>query len=564
MKQLILFFGLFASLSSFSQKKYPQNYFRNPLDIPIVLSGSFGELRSNHFHAGLDIKTQGQEGLNVYAVADGFVSRIKVQQYGYGKAIYIQHPNGYTSVYGHLQKFADEIEDYVKSIQYKKESYETGNLFFTEHAFPVKKGDLIGLSGDTGGSGGPHLHFEIRDTKTEHVINPLHFGYDVKDSKNPRVRAIMAYSLSSESRINQQKKDIQIPIKKSEEGLYLADRIAASGKIGFAISVFDQFDEAYNRNGVYSIEMLVNGDRYFYHDVETFSFAESKFINLHIDYAHFKNYKRRYEKTFISKGNVLSTYEDVKNNGILAIEEGMNYAVEFVIRDFAKNTTRVKVPVQGVKGNAVFDEEAHTSPYYIDAEKFNRFSKNGVTIAFPKNTFYDNLYLDFEVDDEVVQVHQPTVPLNKNYTLTFDVSSYTEEEKNHLYIANVEYPKYPRYQNTRKKDSIFYTTTKTLGNYTLKSDYKKPKISVLYFKDGDWISNFKTLKVRISDEGSGIKEYSASIDGEWILMEYNHKKGILTYNFDDKKLVGSKHIFKIVVSDQVGNTNELQTTFYRN
>ena len=562
-KNIITVFFVFICATNFAQKAYPTDYFRAPLNIPIVLSGSFGELRSNHFHAGLDIKTQGKEGLKVYAAADGYVSRIKVQQYGYGKAIYVTHPNGYTTVYGHLKKFAKEIDSYVKTIQYKKEDYQTGNLYFKENKFVIKKGDVIAYSGDTGGSGGPHLHFEIRNTKTENIINPLLFGIKVEDKKAPSIVSLKGYALSSDARINQQQKSFQIPIKNIGNGNYKADRISASGTIGFGINVFDRFDKAPNKNGIYSLEMLVNGKRFYYHDVETFSFAESKFLNLHIDYEHYKKYKRRYQKTFKETPSKLSTYEKLINNGKINIKGGLNYTVEIIAKDFKGNKSSVKIPVIGKESNAIFSKAKDSTNYRVIAKNFNKFNENGVTVAFPKNTFYNDLYLDFKVENNIAKVHTPTIPLDKKFTLTFDVSKYSETEKQQLYIANLEYPKYPRHQFTRKKDSIFYTTTKTLGDYTLLSDKQEPKIKLLYFKDQQWISNLKTIKVKITDIGSGIKSFRGTIDGKWILMQYNHKKKILTYNFNDKKLVGSKHIFKLVVSDNVGNTNELSTTFFR-
>ena len=563
MKNLIIPLFLLFTFLSFSQEKYPKKYFRNPLDIPIFLSGSFGELRSNHFHAGIDIKTQGKEGLNVFAVADGYVSRIKVQQYGYGKAIYITHPNGFTSVYGHLSKFNDEIEEYVRGIQYKKENYQTGNLFFKEDKFPVKKGEIIAFSGNTGGSGGPHLHFEIRNTKTENVINPLLFGIEVKDTRMPTIQSLKVYALSADARINQQKKSFQIPLKDLGNGKYNADRILASGTIGFGVNVFDRFNGVPNKNGIFSLEMTLNGKRFYYHDVETFSFAESKFLNLHIDYEHYKKYKKRYQKTYKETENKLSTYEKLVNNGKINIQEGMNYTVKIIAKDFEGNSSTIKIPISGKSSNVIFTSQKDTTAYKINAKKFNKFTKDGVTIAFPKKTFYKDLYLDFNVDNNIAEIHKPTIPLDKNFTLTFNVSEYTEEEKQKLYIANLEYPKYPRYYYTRKKDSTFYTTTKTLGKYTLKSDNQKPKAILLYFKSNQSIQNSKTLKVRISDVGSGIKSWRATIDGEWILMQYNHKKGILTYNFSDKKLVGNKHIFKLVLLDNVGNTNELSATFFK-
>ncbi len=563
MKRLFLFLFTLFHFISLSQTNYPKDYFRKPLDIPIFLSGSFGELRSNHFHAGLDIKTQGKQGLEVFAAADGYISRIKVQQFGYGKAIYITHPNGFTTVYGHLKRFNDEIDDYVKKIQYKKEDYETGNLFFKEDTFPVQKGDVIAFSGDTGGSGGPHLHFEIRDSKTEKVINPLLFGIKVKDTKAPTFQSLKAYALSNDARINQQKKSFQIPIKNKGNGKYMADRITASATIGFGVSVYDRFNGMPNKNGIYSLAMFLNGKRFYYHDVETFSFAESKFLNLHIDYEHYKKYKKRYQKTYKETANRLTTYYKLINNGKINVQKGMNYTVEIVAKDFEGNTSSVTIPIAGKESNAIFTAQKDTTGYKIDRKKFNKFTKDGVTIAFPKNTFYNDLYLDFKVEDNIAKIHTPTVPLDKNFTLTFDVSKYSDDEKEQLYIANLEYPKYPRYYYTRKKERTFYTTTKTLGNYTLKFDKQKPKIRLLYFKDNQSLNNSKTLKVKISDVGSGIKNWRATIDNEWVLMQYNHKRGILTYNFNDKKLVGNKHIFKLVVSDNVGNTNTVSATFFK-
>ena len=562
MKQqlLILFFIPFLS---FSQKKYPKDYFQNPLDIPLILSGTFGELRSNHFHSGLDIKTQGKRGLKVVAIADGYISRIKVQQYGYGKAIYVTHSNGYTSVFGHLSKFNDEIEAYIKAIQYKKQNYETGNIFPKKDKFIVKKGEIIAFSGDTGGSGGPHLHFEIRDTKTEKVINPMLFGIVVPDSKTPTIQSLQVYPLSIDARINQQYNSYKISVKNLGKGKYTAERISASGTIGFGVNVFDRLDNASNKNGIYSLEMLVNGKRQYYHDVETFSFSESKYLNLLIDYEYYKKYRSRIQKIFKVAKNKLTIYEDLVNNGKIDIKNGLNYTIEIIAKDFKGNVSSITIPVAGKESNTIFKKQKDTTAYKIVARSFQKFTKENITIAFPKNTFYDDLFLDIKVDNGIAKIHTPTIPLDKSYTLTFNVSSYSEIEKEQLYIANVEYEKYPRYVYTRKKDSTFYTTTKTLGKYTLKTDDQKPKSKILYIEDNQWITNSKTLKVKISDKDSGIKNWRATLNGKWVLMQYNHKKGILTYKFSDKKLVGSKHIFKIVVSDNVGNTTERSVTFFK-
>ncbi len=532
------------------------------MKIPIVLAGTFGELRSNHFHSGIDIKTQGKEGVPIYAPADGYVSRIKVQQYGFGKALYVNHPNGYTTVYAHLKKFAPNIQTYVKNIQYKKESYATGNLFPAATKFLIKKGQLLGYSGDTGSSGGPHLHYEIRDTKTENIINPMHFGLTAEDTKSPTIQKLMAYPLSDDARINNSSLKSVISFKKNGNRSYTAEKITASGTIGFGVSVFDRLNGALNKNGIYSLEMKVNGQQVYYHDVETFSFAESKYINLLIDYEHYKNYKNRVQKTHKVNANKLSLYKDLVNKGKIQIENDANYNVEIIAKDFKQNASSIRIPVHGIPSNLVFKEK-DTSNYKIIAANFNKFQQANVTIAFPKNTFYEDCFIDFSVENGTAKIHDNTIPLDKRYTLTFETSFLDENQKKHVYIANVTNPKYPRYTTTKKKVDKVYTTTKLLGSYALRFDTKKPIIQLYNFNDGQWISKNKTLKVKIKDLETGIKNYSATIDGEWILMEYNHKKGILTYDFNDKKLIGSKHTFKIVVSDNVGNTETVTATFFK-
>lgn len=558
----LIFFLLTFKFGYSQQKKYPQDYFDAPLKIPIVLSGTFGELRNNHFHSGVDIKTQGKEGIPVYAPADGYVSRIKVAQYGFGKALYINHPNGYKTVYAHLKKYAPKIQEYVNGIQYRKESYHTGNIFPKPDEFPVKKGEIIAYCGNSGSSMGPHLHYEIRDTATDHIINPMLFGLLPTDTKRPTLKKLMAFPLDDFSRINQSARETIIPFKNIGDGKHLADRITANGYIGFGISAFDRLDGASNKNGLYSLEMKVDGKRVYYHDVETFSFPESKYINLLIDYRHYAKYKSRLQKTHRVESNKLSIYKDLVNDGKLLIEENYNYIVEILAKDFKGNTSTLTIPIKGVKNNTVFTEK-DTTAYKITTNEFAKFTQKNVTVAFPKNTFYKDIFLDFVVEDSIAKIHEPTVPLNKRFTLTFNTDSLSDIEKQRVYIANVTKKKYPRYVSTKKKDSKVYTTSKVLGSYALKYDSIKPTIKLLNFKDKRWISALNFLKIKIKDRESGLKNWRATIDDEWVLLEFNHKKGILTYDFSDKKLIGSKHIFKLIVTDNVGNTETISATFFK-
>jgi len=552
-----------ASITSFAQNNYPSDYFRSPLDIPLRLAGTFGELRNNHFHAGIDIKTNRRTGLPVYATADGYISRIKVAIWGYGKVIYINHSNGFTTVYAHLNKFGNGIQEYVKSIQYEKKSYETGNIFLKENQIKVTKGQIIGYSGRTGGFVEPHLHYEIRNTKTEKIINPLLLGIKIQDSIAPKIKKLIAYPMDSDSRINRSLKNQSLSIKKDSLNNYIANRLSASGKIGFGVNVYDLLGKELNKNGIYSLEMKINGIRHYYHDVETFSFSESKFINLLIDYEYYSKYKSRIQKTFREKENKLSIYKDLIEEGGITINEGLNYQVEIIAKDFIGNSSSLKIPVVGLKSESILNQERDTTAYKIVKKEFQKFSKNGVTIAFPKNTFYKDLFLNFSVNDRIATIHKPIIPLDKKFTITFDSIMYKKSEVNHIYIANMNNKKYPYYMDTRKKSDKIFTTTKTLGKYGLLIDNQIPKIYNSNFKDNDWMSRLRYLTIKISDSQSGIKSYEASIDNEWILMEYDVKKKRLSYDFRDKKLVGSKHIFKLVVSDNVGNTNTYNATFYR-
>lgn len=567
MKKLVVLLFIISFISGFSQgdlsvkNSLSKTYFKKPLNIPLILSGTFGELRTNHFHAGLDIKTEQREGLKVYASAAGYVSRIKISLWGYGKALYVTHPNGYTTVYAHLSKFNPTIEKYIKQKQYKKESFEI-QVFPKAIELPIKSNEIIAYTGSTGGFVGPHLHFEIRNTKTEKPINPMLFGITIKDNIKPTINTLIGYSLSDSSAINQVNTPVQIPFKRLKNGDLLATKINAIGTISFGINAFDQLNNASNKNGLYDLKMLVNGKKQFEFSASSFSFSESKYINLLIDYKRFEELKQRIQKCFIEPQNKLSLYK-TPNNGYLTIKDGLNYSVKIIASDFKGNKRTITIPIQGKKLPILVQPEVNITPYKVDYTKFSKFTQNGVTIAFPKNTFYNNLYLKFDVSDTLAKIHMPIVPLSKKFTLTFNVSKYNPEDKKQLYIAYVNEDGNTSYQPTVKKDSTFYTLTKKLGNYKLMTDSIDPTIKLKNFKDKQWLTHYNYLKVKINDVGSGVKSYRGEIDGSWILMEYNVKKGILTYDLNDKKFSTAKHQLTVTVTDNVGNKTTINTTFFR-
>jgi len=424
---LSIVFVLIGLQIDFAQSEYPQDYFRSPLEIPLVLSGTFGELRSNHFHSGMDIKTQQRQGLKVYAAADGYVSRIKISHFGYGKALYITHPNGYTTVYAHLKSFEETIERYIKKLQYEAESYEI-EVFPKPDELKISKGEVIALSGNTGSSGGPHLHFEIRDNQ-ERPINPMLFGLKAKDSKKPFISSIYAYPKNENSFINGENKRVELRLIPHKNGDYSVENIDAYGDIGFGIETYDQLDLANNKNGVSNIQSSFNGNKNFEIDFRRFSFSESKHINRLIDYEIYKTKRNRIQKLFVEPKNPLSLYKNVSNNGYLSIEDSTASVLKIRVKDFNDNDTWITIPISGkkIEPKSIFDDLKPLQ--YIHADQVNSLQKGNFSIFFPKNTFYDDMYLDFNVDCDTLLLHRDVVPLMKHYTISYDIGNYKGEDK---------------------------------------------------------------------------------------------------------------------------------------
>jgi murein DD-endopeptidase MepM/ murein hydrolase activator NlpD len=562
MQRIVFSLLFFLSFLIRAQESYPQDSFRSPLDIPLILAGNFGELRSNHFHSGIDIKTQQREGLPVYAIGDGAITRIKVAVSGYGKVMYLTHPNGYTSVYGHLQKFAPEIEAYIKKIQYEKKIYEVEELPNLGE-LTVKKGDLIAYTGNTGGSSGPHLHFEIRQTVSERATNPLLHGLAIADNTNPTLIDLYGYPLSAEAQINQRNERVQLKFTKQADGTFLADKVQALGTIGFGFNGFDRQDMAANQNGIFSVQQIVNGTVVTAYDFDSFSFEETRYINTLIDYPYYTTYRRHIQKCFKHPDNKLTIYTTLVNDGKIVVEEGLTYQVELILSDLEGNVTKVVIPIEGKQAPLKIEKKQEITENYIIAKKPNNFDLGIAQVYFPANTFYEDFFIDLQKEDDIVTIHHGAVPAHHNFTITFDVEKYTEEERKQLFIARLDQRKRPYYNNTFKRGTTFTTRTRFLGMYALAKDSIPPKIRPKNYKEKQWLNNYRYLSLVITDELSGIDTYSATLNGNWILMEYEPKTSTLTYNFDDMVLDNTQCELILTVTDNVGNTNTCTSTFYR-
>ena len=556
-----LIFILLISSSLISQNNLLKQEKTNPLDIPIILSGTYGELRSNHFHSGIDIKTKGIQGLNVYSYASGYVSRIKVSHGGYGKALYIKHPDGNTTVYAHLKKFSSKIEEIVKSKQYKRESYEI-EFFPKENEISVLENEIIAFSGNTGGTTGPHLHFEVRD-KNQIPINPLiNSSIYIEDDRAPFFKKLFYKSYDSNNVFDSQ---TELKINKITRSLYVSDTLKSSGKIGIGIVAFDKHNRANNSNGIFKIITSLNNQNLLKILFDSISFDKTKHINTFIDYSFFKNHKIRIQKLFIEENNPLDLYSSNINNGFITIKNKEFYKYEVNIYDANGNKSKLVVPILGVKTNKPLKlVNNHVELTYIERNKKYELEFNSVRVSILEETFYNNLLLEAKFENDILSIDKDTIPLLKPITIYFNTDRYNDSIKNQLYIAKLS--------DNKKMTSYNYTTdfsngkkssTKSLGRYTLGVDTINPAISPIGFKENDWISNFSNLKIKVNDVGSGIRSYNGWINNKWILFELNTKKGILVYDFDDNVVRKAKNNLHIEIIDNVGNITEYKNTFYR-
>lgn len=556
-------FFLFFSTTILAQVDYPKNYFRTPLDIPMQLSGNFGELRPNHFHAGFDLRTQQKEGLKVYAVADGYVSRIKISTFGNGKTIYINHPNGYTSVYGHLKMANGEIEGFIKKTHYEEESFEI-EMFFKPDEMVVKKGDIIAFSGNTGASEGPHLHFEFRDSKTEFIINPMLFGFNtfLKDTKKPIVSGVYVYPLDAKTTVNNSKRPLLLNVSLQKDGTYLSDKVVANGAIGFGISAYDSDDVSFNNNGVYKVQSFYNGKPNFGYEFNTYSFDDMRYINALIDYSRYKKMQQRVQKLFMKTPYNLSFIQADENKGVLQVTPNLASLYRIEVSDFFGNKKTITIPIKYDILTTIINKEPAQSNYFVRANKDSNFALGNMSVFFPAGTFYEDFDLNFDVKNDTLFLHDDTVPAHSNFTISIEDTKSSEGQREKMFIGRIEGKKI-NYNPTYRKDGLFTSKVKILGKYALIADTAVPKISIATPIEGKWISDQKTIQLAINDEGSGIKSYNGYLNGKWILFEYDNKTKKLTHFFNDGIVSDGANDLKVVVVDNVGNSTTFETRFFR-
>lgn len=344
------------------------------------------------------------------------------------------------------------------------------------------------------------------------------------------------------------------------DGSYLSQKVLAKGKIGFGIQSYDVFDFSYDKYGLFKVQTYLNGSPSFGYQLDTFSFDETKYINAFIDFYKYKKTKQRIQKLFMQNPYPLSIIRSDLSYGIIEVASNFTNLYRIEVSDFYGNTTAISIPIQYAVDEAKITEEVVKTPYLLKAKTDSNFEKDNGSVFFPAGTFYDDFYLDFDVKDNVMTVHNDLVAVNNAFQVTIIDSSAVNDEK--TFIASLKENKLS-YNSTKRKENTFTTYTKKLGKFILAKDTIAPKISIAKPIDGKWLSNQKTVQLTISDALSGIKSYNGFLNGKWILFEYENKTNTITHYFDDGIVAEGKNDLKVVVTDNVGNSTIFETQFFR-
>ena len=541
-----------------------------PLKIPLSLSANFAEIRPDHYHSGIDLKTQGVIGKEVVASADGFVYLIMVSPVGFGKAIFLRHPNGYSTVYGHLDRYNPEIEEYVKNLQYQNRSY-TVTVYPPPSRFPVKQGQLIGYSGNTGGSSGPHLHFETRKSDGEKPVNPLMFDFGIEDNLRPMIERLAIYPASEKTLINNRNSRIILGVNGSNGNFSLpeATQITISGTAGFGITSHDLINNTSNKFGINALELIIDSIPWFQYDANQFSFSETRYINAHIDYDAFIRYNYDIDRMFVLPNDKLSLYKGFMNNGLYDFSDGRSHEITIIARDGKNNESRLSFrvnPGPTYQGTIEPKDNSVTMPFGKD----NTFKSDNAIISIPSGALYDTLHFTYSETSsanrffkKVYEIHNRYTPLQIPFSLSLKPDTVLPGLESKLLIVRVNERGMISGAGGSYNNGYVTSDVSSFGSYAVAIDTVAPVIKANGLVPGADLSQRQELRLWITDNLSGIKSYTGIIDGKWVLFEYDAKNNLIFYRFDTAMTTrGTNHKLNVVVSDNKNNVKVLNADFY--
>ncbi len=552
-------------------QEFPQNDFRSPLDIPYSISGTFAEFRRDHFHSGMDIPVP--VGNRVRAVADGWVSRIRIQPTGYGKVLYIDHPNGYTSVYAHLREFNPEFEAYFEQKQLEEQTFEL-DYYPKPGELPVKQGDLIAFSGNSGISTGAHLHFEIRRTRDESPVNPLLFGLPVKDPLKPVMSALRIYAVDARSHIAEQPAPKSFPLVKKVGGYALKSPgiIKVPGKFILGMQSVD-LDGSGNRNGLFGMEIRVDDIPVYENRMEIFSFDDFRAINSIVDYGYYLKSRKFVQISRIPDCSAMEIFKVNVNNGIIDVSDDKVHTIDIKVKDYLGNTNLLSFKVQHdpLIPKEIPARHQSTAIEEIPCGSDYEFKRKDLRVFFPSRVLFDTLDMNYRTGSfpnipysQVHYIHTEVTPVNGNYLISIKPTGLKKEDEPKACLVRVGAKGGYSYAGGGFSNGWVTGATRKFGAYAVAVDRTPPAISpITHTKKGrKKIAVRNALKFKISDNLSGIGQYCCYLNGEWALMDYNAWKNILTFDLDERLKPGI-NTFELWVVDKMGNVSSFSKEIVR-
>ena len=553
LKKSFLLLFIISILFRLNSQEYNLN---SPIDLPLNLSGTFGEFRSSHFHYGLDITTNKKSGYEVYSIESGSIIRIRVSTSGYGKAIYVDHLNGLTSVYAHLKEFSPKIQEYIKEQQYLNKSYNI-QKFFNVGDLVIDKGELIGYSGNTGGSSGPHLHFEIRDTKSQNPINPLSFEYEYEDTRRPIIRSLYVFDETDSFKKDNPK---QYPIEKINDSMYKSKKVIYNNDIGIGVEVYDrQSGNNYNRNGIYEIRMYLDSILNFSYKMDNINISESIFRKVFYDYSLLKTKGIRVQKIYYPPNSKLSFLNHNTKTGIFDSNDSIKKDVQIEVIDWNNNKSYLKFQIEGSPSNI---KENPISGIEIVPDQEYKIKRDNVEVDFRRNSFFNKVALNIEFNNDTLKVGKDIHPLRKSYNIKINKKIEDSIVRRQSYIGLINKNGKISYLNTSKNKNSFSVNSSILGSYILSRDSIKPEVKPLNFSLNKDISKQGTIRLRIFDNISGIKSYEVLINNKWALFEYEPKSNLIFHTIKDGIIKNGENSINIKVIDGVGNETKMNSKVY--
>ncbi len=545
-------------LSAQSRPGYPKYYFRNPLNIPMDLTANMGELRPDHWHMGLDIRTQKKVGLPVYAAAGGYISKIKVEPFGYGRSIFINHPNGLTTIYGHLNGFSPALEKYVTEQQYQQQSWEI-ELDFSKDKFPVFKSQLIAYSGNTGGSMGPHLHFEIRDTKTGKCLNPLLFGFPIKDDQYPEIYKLAVYDRGKS--VYMQDPEIFSVKKTSGEGYILSSMpvmMTGMKKVSFAIQAIDKMMRGGSPDGIYSVKIFFDNRPMLSFTLDSISYNESSYINAQIDYRYYYKTGQYFQHLSLLPGDPGIVYKKINGNGVFNLSDTGFHLVHIEVRDEYDHLSELNFMI-GYADSLKKNERPDNSEKFIP-NMANKFPRPDFEFSLPSNSLYDTVPVIYfrnntaspNAVSALHQLNDPSFPLQSLATVRIKPDREIPDAlKEKVVIIRND----GRRNVVRKavwQDGWLTSQFGDFGSFRAFIDTVPPYIKDIGKGDTVVYASSNSIVVEARDDLGAVKNFHGEIDGQWVRFT-NDKKGPFIYTFDEYCPYGV-HRLAVTVEDLAGNT----------